>query len=74
MVNAPVIKPKKAIQKFKKLGFMKDRQSGSHIILYHPIMKKRAVIPLHVKDLPRGTLRAILNQTGISVEDFIKIK
>ncbi len=64
--------PKQIIQKLKKLGFIQDRQSGSHIILYHPNTKKRAVIPYHLKELPRGTLAAILRESGISRDDFEK--
>ncbi len=74
MVKLPVLKPKDAIKRFQKLGFVKDRQTGSHVIIYHPKTKQRAVIPLHVKDLPKGTLKAILNQTGVSVEEFLKAK
>ncbi len=74
MVKLPVLKPKVVIKKFKKLGFYEDRQTGSHVILYHPQTKKRAVIPLHLNDLPKGTLKALLSQTGINTEDFIKIK
>jgi len=72
MPKIPSLKPRQVIKKFEKLGFVKDRQSGSHVILYHLQLKKRAVIPMHVKDVPKGTLHAILKQTGISVEDFLK--
>jgi len=74
MVKIPVFKPKDVIKKFKRLGFVKDRQTGSHVILYHSKTRKRAVVPLHIKDLPKGTLKTILNQTGINIEEFIKIK
>lgn len=72
MPKIPVLKPRQVIKKFEKLGFIKDRQSGSHVILYRQKDKKRAVIPLHIKDLAKGTLRAILRQTGISEEEFIR--
>ena len=71
MHKIPILKPRQVIKKFKKLGFIKDRQSGSHVILYRFHDKKRAVIPMHVKDLAPGTLRAILRQTGISENEFI---
>lgn len=74
MPKLPILKPKEVVKRFQKLGFVKDRQTGSHIILYHQDTKQRATIPLHLKDLPKGTLKAILNQTGISVEKFIKAK
>jgi len=74
MPKLPILKPKDVIKRFSKLGFIKDRQTGSHVILYHTKTKQRATIPLHVKDLPKGTLKVILNQTGVSVEEFTKVK
>ena len=71
MPKLPSLKPKQVIKKFEKLGFVKDHQSGSHVILYHPNSKKRAVIPMHVKDVPKGTLHAIIKQTGVTVEEFL---
>ncbi len=64
--------PKQVLAKFKKLGFIEDRQKGSHKILIHPETRKRAVIPFHVKDLPRGTFSAILTESGITKEEFEK--
>lgn len=62
--------PKQVIAKFKKLGFIEDRQSGSHKILYQPDTKQRAVIPYHLKELPKGTLKAILRESKVSKEEF----
>ena len=66
--------PKEVLKKFKKLGFIEDRQSGSHKILYHPETGKRAVIPYHLKQLPKGTFSAILKESSISKEEFEKVK
>lgn len=66
--------PKEVLKKFKKLGFIEDRQSGSHKILYHPQTKDRAVIPYHLKELPKGTFLAILKESKISKEEFEKAK
>ena len=67
-----VYTPKQVLVKFKKLGFVEDRQKGSHKILYHPTTKTRAVIPFHVKELPKGTFSAILRESKIYKEDFEK--
>ncbi len=64
--------PKQAIKKFEKLGFTKDRQSGSHQIFYNSITQKRAVIPFHLKEIPKGTMSAILRESGVSKEEFEK--
>jgi predicted RNA binding protein YcfA (HicA-like mRNA interferase family) len=73
MPKLPVLKPKEVIKRFEKLGFIIDRQSGSHVILYRQKDKRRAVIPLHLKDIKKGTLLAILRESGISRDDFLGI-
>lgn len=72
MSKLPILKPREIIQKLKKLGFIEDHITGSHIIFYHPESQKRAVVPYHLKDLPPGTLSSILNESGVSKEEFIK--
>lgn len=74
MPKIPSIKPRELIKKFEKLGYVIDRQKGSHIILYHPAKGKRLVIPMHVKDLPKGTLLSIVKQSGLTREEFLKLR
>lgn len=64
--------PKQTIKKLKKLGFIEDRQSGSHKVFYNLVTSKRAVVPYHLKELPKGTLSAILRESGVSKEEFEK--
>lgn len=74
MPKLPPQKPREVISKLKSLGFVLDHVSGSHHIMYHPQTKKRIPIPFHNKDLKTGTLRAIIRQIDLSVEEFLKIK
>lgn len=74
MPKLPSLTPKEVIKKFKKLGFSEDHQTGSHLIMYNPSSKKRVVIPFHLSDLPKGTFSAILRESGISREEFLKKK
>jgi len=69
-----VYTPKQILSKLKRLGFIEDRQSGSHKILIEPESNRRAVIPFHLKELPKGTMSAILREAQISKDDFEKIK
>jgi predicted RNA binding protein YcfA (HicA-like mRNA interferase family) len=46
-------------------GFVFTRQSGSHAIFKHPISKRRVVLPIHSRDIPIGTLHAILKDAGL---------
>lgn len=70
MPKLPSLTSKDIIRVLEKEGFMLDRIKGSHHIYYHPELKRRAVIPFHKKDLPKGTLLEILKQAGISKEAF----
>ena len=49
-------------------GFVLQRTRGSHHLFQHPLTKRRALVPLHAKDIPKGTLHDILKQSGIAVE------
>lgn len=44
--------------------------SGSHKVLKHTD-GRRTTIPVHGKDIPKGTLLAILRDTEITKEEFI---
>ncbi len=70
MPKLPAITPKDIIRVLEKEGFVLDRIKGSHHIYSHPETRRRAVIPIHKKDLPKGTLLEILRQAGISKEDI----
>ncbi len=66
----PPLTPQKIIKVLEKKGFVLDRIKGSHHIYYHPEMKRRVVVPLHKRDLPKGTLFEILKQAGINKEEL----
>jgi len=70
MPKLPTLTPQKLIRILEQRGFVLDRVRGSHHIYYHPLTKRRAVVPLHVGDLPRGTLLEILKHAGISKDEL----
>jgi Predicted periplasmic or secreted lipoprotein len=70
MPKLPLITPQKIIKVLERKGFVLDRIRGSHHIYYHPETKRRVVMPLHKRDLPKGTLLEILKQAGISKEEL----
>jgi predicted RNA binding protein YcfA (HicA-like mRNA interferase family) len=55
-----------------KVGFYLKRQHGSHMILRRDDPFGQVVVPDH-NQLDRGTLRAIIRQAGLTVEDFGKL-
>jgi predicted RNA binding protein YcfA (HicA-like mRNA interferase family) len=70
MPKLPSLTPQKIIKVLEKKGFVLDRVKGSHHIYYHPEMKRRVIVPLHKRDLPKGTLLEILKQADISKEEL----
>ena len=72
MSKLPRISGREAVRALEKLGFYVKRQHGSHIILRRDDPFAQTVVPDH-KELDRGTLRAILRQTDISVDEFCRL-
>jgi predicted RNA binding protein YcfA (HicA-like mRNA interferase family) len=56
----------------QKAGFYIHHQEGSHISLRaRHDAKLRVVVPVNRKDLKRGTLKSIIEQAKLTVDDFI---
>jgi len=70
MTKLPQIKPRELLSKLKKIGFQELRTKGSHIILAHPD-GRRTLVAYHTKPLASGTLRAILKQTKLKIEEIL---
>ncbi|MFA5129903.1 MAG: type II toxin-antitoxin system HicA family toxin [Patescibacteria group bacterium] len=58
-------------RKLIALGFVIDRIKGSHVIYYHDRTKHRAVVPKHVRSIPKGTVKAIVRESGVDIVDFL---
>lgn len=71
MSKPPQVRPKDLVRALLKVGFVKDRQTGSHIYLKHPDGRLTSV-SIHSKPLPLGTMRAILEQTKMRSEELKK--
>ena len=56
-----------------RLGFVVNRQRGSHIILRRADPFARVVVPNH-KQLRPGTLRHILSEAGLTIEQLIQMR
>ena len=63
---------KKAVKIFEKFGYILDHQTGSHMILWHPV-KPTLSVPNH-RELAPGLLRSLIRQAGITVEEFLANK
>ena len=69
MSKLPLISGQECIKALTKIEFYFKRQEGSHIILRRDNPFCQITVPNH-KNIDRGTLRSIIKQTGISIDDF----
>ena len=72
MSRLPRISGRDCIRAFEQAGFFIRRQEGSHIVLRRNQPFAQVVVP-DVKELDRGTLRAIIRQAGLTVEGFVPL-
>jgi len=72
MSKLPRISGCNCIKALKKVGFYFKRQEGSHIVLRRDEPFTQVVVPDH-NELDRGTLRTIIRQAGLSVDEFISL-
>lgn len=72
MTKLPVISGQECIKALQRAGFYIDRQRGSHITLVRDHPPGRATVPNH-KVLKRGTLRAIIRDCNMTVEEFLEL-
>lgn len=72
MSKLPVIKSKELIRVLNRFGFFEHHRVGSHAQFKHSD-GRRITVPIHSgKDIKKKTLKGIINDLNISVEEFIK--
>ena len=68
MSKLPIVSGKEAIKGLMQLGYYIRGRESSHVHLRHP-SRKPLTIPDH-KEIARGTLRAIIREADLTVEEF----
>jgi predicted RNA binding protein YcfA (HicA-like mRNA interferase family) len=72
-MKLPVVSGGDAVKAFRKAGYELDEQHGSHMILRHvDPPHRRLSIPNH-KELAKGTVRALIREAGLTVEEFASL-
>ena len=71
MAKLPIVSGTEAVKALQRLGFLVDRQRGSHVVLKRntPQGARGCVIPMH-REVALGTLRSALRMAGVSPEEF----
>lgn len=72
MTKPPSISGRECVKILSKVGFYIRRQVGSHMILRRDNPFAQVVVPNH-KELDRGTLRAIIRQANLTIEEFTNL-
>lgn len=73
MPKLPVVSGIEVVKSLAKIGYEVDHQTGSHMILRHKeAPHRRLTVPRH-DELAKGTLRAIIRQAGLTVEEFVEL-
>jgi len=74
MSNLRKVSGEEAIRALERLGFVRVGQRGSHVVLTKdtPGRKLGCVVPLH-RELKIGTLRGILHQAKVEVDQFLAV-
>lgn len=73
MAKLPVVSGADVIRVLRKLGYDVDQQRGSHIVLRKPHPPHhRLSVPNH-KELRVGTLRRLIRDAGLTVEEFANL-
>lgn len=69
--SLPAVRPREVIRALERAGWEIRRQRGSHVTLSKQGEPFVVTVPLHRRDLPRGTLIAIIKDAGLTVDEFI---
>jgi len=68
----PALRPREVVRILERVGFVQWRQKGSHLTLYRASDRRALTVPIHfAKTVPKGTLRAIINQAGLTTGELL---
>lgn len=72
MSKLPIVSGTECIKALEKLGFVVHRQRGSHITLVREDSANQVTVPNH-REIAKGTLRSIIRQVNLTVDEFIDL-
>ncbi len=72
MTKPPLLSGKKIVKAFEKIGYYRVSRRGSHIKIRNDKSQIILIIPDH-KEVDRWTLRGIIRDAELTVEEFIEL-
>lgn len=73
MSRLPVVTGRELVKALHKIGYELDRQRGSHIVLRQTTFPHRRIVVPNHDPVAKGTLRAIIREAGLTVEELIEL-
>ena len=73
MSKLPRVSGREVVRAFVRIGYEVDRQRGSHVVLRHrDPPHRRLVVPDH-REVAKGTLRKLIREAGLTVDEFSEL-
>lgn len=70
MSKLPAVSGQEVVKALVRVGYEFDHQKGSHIVLRQRVPPyRRVTVPNH-KEISKGTLRSIIREVGLAVDEF----
>jgi len=69
----PAVRPQEVVRALEQAGWKVHRRRGSHVSMYREGVAYVITVPLHRRDMPKGTLRGIIKDAGLTVEEFLNL-
>ncbi len=75
MSRMPQVTAQELVRFLHSQGFVDDRQTGSHLTLWHEDRAVSVTVPVHTGcDVGRGLAVRILKDAGFSVDDYLRYR
>lgn len=70
----PALRAREVVRVLERAGFVKWRQKGSHLTMYRARDGRALTVPMHFsKTVPKGTLRHIVKEAGLTPDEFLAL-
>ena len=74
MPKLPVVSGRDMLRALSRIGWVFDRQTGSHVIMVDQATGVTVSVPVHgSRDMTPGAVRAIISAVGVSVDEFRRL-
>lgn len=69
----PAVRPRQVVRALERAGWQVHRQRGSHLSMKKEGSRFVVTVPMHHRDVPAGTLHGIIEDEGLTEEEFLRL-